>query len=215
MKIVLVGYMASGKSKIGKELSNNVGIPFYDLDEIIAEKDSNAIIFRVQIESSEKQLTSNAKIFKDLNIFEYKQDIFYKYCTGVFPNDLDGAKNLKNSLIEKGYNNAFVVAFLNGERISIEKAINLAKNLLLEIAKANTLHNSIGYEELKTKPKCWENNDPKAPCWYHEFEFAGQWFGNYMISAVMLKSELNKEEFKIVNNYIKKMYKKFLKPIQF
>ena len=30
--------------------------------------------------------------------------------------------------------------------------INLAKNLLLEIAKANTLHNSIGYEELKTKP---------------------------------------------------------------
>ena len=97
--------------------------------EIIAEKDSNAIIFRVQIESSEKQLTSNAKIFQDLNIFEYKQDIFYKYCTGVFPNDLEGAKNLKKSLIEKGYNNAFVVAFLNGERISIEKAINLAKNL--------------------------------------------------------------------------------------
>ena len=73
--------------------------------------------------------------------------------------------------------------------------INLAKNLLLEIAKVNTLHNSIGYEELKTKPKCWENNDPKAPCWYHEFEFAGQWFGNYMISAIMLKSELDKEEF--------------------
>ena len=93
--------------------------------------------------------------------------------------------------------------------------INIAKSLLIQMAEVNTLHNSIGYIELKEKPKCWENNDPDSPCWYHEFEFAGQWFGNYMINALMLKSELNKEEFKIVNKYIKKMYKKFLKPIQF
>ena len=93
--------------------------------------------------------------------------------------------------------------------------INIAKDLLLEIAEANTLYKSISYKELKKKGRCWKDNNPKAPCWYHEYEFAGQWFGNYMISAVMLKSELNKEEFKIVNNYIKKMYKKFLKPIQF
>ena len=93
--------------------------------------------------------------------------------------------------------------------------INIAKDLLLEIAKASTLYNSISYKELEKKGRCWKDNNPKAPCWYHEYEFAGQWFGNYMISAVMLKSELNKEEFKIVNNYIKKMYKKFLKPIQF
>ena len=100
-----------------------------------------------------------------------------------------------------------------GEKNQIN--VNIAKDLLLEIAKANTLYNSISYKELKKKGKCWKDNNPKAPCWYHEYEFAGQWFGNYMISAVMLKSELNKEEFKIVNNYIKKMYKKFLKPIQF
>ena len=93
--------------------------------------------------------------------------------------------------------------------------INIAKDLLLEIAKTNTLYNSISYKELKKKGRCWKDNNPKAPCWYHEYEFAGQWFGNYMISAVMLKSELNEDEFKIVNNYIKKMYKKFLKPIQF
>ena len=93
--------------------------------------------------------------------------------------------------------------------------IDIAKSLLIQMAKVNTLHNSIGYNELKEKPKCWENNDPNSPCWYHEFEFAGQWFGNYMINAVMLKSELNNEEFKIVDKYIKKMYKKFLKPIQF
>jgi hypothetical protein len=93
--------------------------------------------------------------------------------------------------------------------------IDIAKSLLIEMAEANTLYNSIGYEELQKKPKCYENSDQDAPCWYHEYEFASQWFGNYMITAIWLKSELNEKELKIVNKYIKKMYKKFLKPIQF
>jgi shikimate kinase len=38
MKIYLVGYMASGKSKIGKELSETTGLSFYDLDEVFEEK---------------------------------------------------------------------------------------------------------------------------------------------------------------------------------
>ena len=33
----------------------------------------------------------------------------------------------ENELIEKGFNHAFVAAFMNGERISIEKAIKLAE----------------------------------------------------------------------------------------
>ncbi|WP_329806614.1 shikimate kinase [Flavobacterium facile] len=35
MKIILVGYMASGKSTIGKLLSESLGILFYDLDDLI------------------------------------------------------------------------------------------------------------------------------------------------------------------------------------
>lgn len=35
MKIILVGYMASGKSSIGKLISESLHIPFYDLDHII------------------------------------------------------------------------------------------------------------------------------------------------------------------------------------
>ena len=93
--------------------------------------------------------------------------------------------------------------------------IDIGKDLLLRIAKADTLYNSIGYEELKKKPRCWVNNDPDSPCWYHEFEFAGQTFSNFMIAAIYLRSEFNKEELKEMNRYIKKMYKKFLKPIQF
>ena len=95
------------------------------------------------------------------------------------------------------------------------KNIDLAKKFLIEIAQANTLYDSIGYNELKNKPKCWKNSDVNAPCWYHEYQFARDVFGNYMIIALLLKSELNEKEFKIVNSYIKKMYKKFLKPKQF
>ena len=93
--------------------------------------------------------------------------------------------------------------------------LDMGKDLLLRIAKADTLYNSISYEELQKKPRCWVNNDPDSPCWYHEFEFAGQTFGNFMIAAIYLRSEFNKEELKEMNRYIKKMYKKFLKPIQF
>ena len=45
-KIILVGYMGSGKSTIGKVLSENVGIPFYDLDEII-EKHENMSVKKI------------------------------------------------------------------------------------------------------------------------------------------------------------------------
>ena len=74
--------------------------------------------------------------------------------------------------------------------------LDIGKDLLLRIAKADTLYNSISYEELQKKPRCWVNNDPDSPCWYHEFEFAGQTFGNFMIAAIYLRSEFNKEELK-------------------
>jgi shikimate kinase len=38
MKIYLVGYMASGKSKLGKELSGMTGLSFYDMDDVFEER---------------------------------------------------------------------------------------------------------------------------------------------------------------------------------
>ena len=43
MKIVLLGYMASGKSSIGKELSENRILPFIDLDAYIESKEEMTI----------------------------------------------------------------------------------------------------------------------------------------------------------------------------
>ena len=89
--------------------------------------DSSGLVFRVQIETSDRKISVNSSRFQGLDVFEYQENNIFKYCTGTFKNDLAGAKNYKNELIEKGFNHAFVAAFLNGERISIEKAIKLAE----------------------------------------------------------------------------------------
>ena len=85
------------------------------------------LVFKVQIETSNKAISTKSSHFKGLEIFEYHDNTLFKYCTGSFANDLQGAKNYKNELVQMGFTNAFVVAFLDGERISIEKAINLAE----------------------------------------------------------------------------------------
>lgn len=49
-KIILVGYMGSGKTTIGKELSLLTGLPFVDLDAYIEEKENLSIqeIFKIK-----------------------------------------------------------------------------------------------------------------------------------------------------------------------
>ena len=43
MHIILLVYMASGKSTIGKQLSKKLGIPFLDLDTYIYEKENKSV----------------------------------------------------------------------------------------------------------------------------------------------------------------------------
>jgi N-acetylmuramoyl-L-alanine amidase len=92
-----------------------------------AEMPSSEVFFSVQIVSSAEKLTLDAEKFKGVPVKEYMQDNLYKYYTGIFVKDLDGAKKHKVTMQEKGFSSAFVIAFSNGERISIEKAIKLAE----------------------------------------------------------------------------------------
>ncbi len=45
MRIFLIGFMASGKSTIGKKLANKLNLPFVDLDNYIEEKFNTTIRF--------------------------------------------------------------------------------------------------------------------------------------------------------------------------
>ncbi len=85
------------------------------------------VIFRVQIETSSTKIAATSSRFKGYQVFEYLQDNFYKYTVGTFVGDYKSANDYKNKMREEGFVNAFVVAFLNGERINLEKAIKLAQ----------------------------------------------------------------------------------------
>lgn len=42
--IFLIGFMASGKTSKGKKLATKLGVPFYDLDQIIEERKGKTIV---------------------------------------------------------------------------------------------------------------------------------------------------------------------------
>ena len=85
------------------------------------------VVFRVQIETSSTKITATSSRFKGFQVFEYVQDNLYKYTVGTFVGDYKSANEYKAKMKEEGFVNAFVVAFLNGERINLEKAIKLAQ----------------------------------------------------------------------------------------
>lgn len=85
------------------------------------------IVFRIQVETSETKISPTSTRFKRHEVYEYQQDRLFKYTVGEFVNDFTAANNYKNELRQKDFPNAFVVAFQNGERISLEKAIKLAE----------------------------------------------------------------------------------------
>ena len=85
------------------------------------------VVFRVQILTNPSKLPANSPRFKgQKNVFEYFQDNLYKYTVGVFVNDYKSANDYKNNLRQGGFESAFVVAFINNERVDLQKAITLA-----------------------------------------------------------------------------------------
>jgi N-acetylmuramoyl-L-alanine amidase len=91
------------------------------------ENPKDQVLFRVQIETSDKKISLTSPKFKGFKVFEYTQDNLYKYTVGEYVKDYKGANEYKNQMREQGFSHAFVVAFMNGERINLEKAIKLAE----------------------------------------------------------------------------------------
>ncbi|WP_299013582.1 shikimate kinase [uncultured Polaribacter sp.] len=72
MKIILLGYMASGKTSIGKKLAKNLSLNFLDLDDYIQEKENMTIpeIFKVKGEIYFRKIENTYL----LEILEMEQD---------------------------------------------------------------------------------------------------------------------------------------------
>jgi len=118
-----VDEMKGVKPTVPFELQNIT--PIVVNEPLITQDDK--VTFRVQIETSGSKVSLNSSRFKGVQVWEYQQDKLFKYTAGTFENDYEAASKFKNEMREKGFQYAFVVAFYNGERISLDKAIKLAK----------------------------------------------------------------------------------------
>jgi N-acetylmuramoyl-L-alanine amidase len=114
-------------SKTTNSIPVETNDPFTQEQSTDTNDQLNKVVFKVQIETSETQLPPTASKFKGLTVFEYRQDNLYKYTVGSFEEDFKAANAYKNELRSTGFAHAFVVAFQNGERINLEKAIKLAQ----------------------------------------------------------------------------------------
>jgi N-acetylmuramoyl-L-alanine amidase len=94
-----------------------------DTKKTASKQDTTQILFKVQISASGRKMDLEPRNFKGLrNISMDYENSAYKYMYGETP-DYDESKNLLEEAKAKGYKSAFLVAFKNGNKISIQEAV--------------------------------------------------------------------------------------------
>ena len=89
----------------------------------VVNKDSSVSIFKVQLSASVKKVELISSNFKGLkNITMASDGKYYKYMYGEVSN-YEEAKKLLQEAKSKGYDSAYLIAFKNGEMISVQDAI--------------------------------------------------------------------------------------------
>jgi N-acetylmuramoyl-L-alanine amidase len=98
--------------------------PINQTTSVVIDNKPN-VVFKVQFLSTGKLLKSNSPEFKGLrNVDNYHYLGMYRYTVGNEP-DFDSATNLQRTIRTQGFRDAFVVAFINGERATIQDAQKL------------------------------------------------------------------------------------------
>jgi N-acetylmuramoyl-L-alanine amidase len=86
---------------------------------------SDRPVFKIQIMVADSKLKSNDKRLKGLNADYYTENGVYKYTYGE-SEDYNEILKIKKQISDK-FKDAFVIAFLNGEKINTGKAIEMFK----------------------------------------------------------------------------------------
>ncbi|MDP4292353.1 MAG: N-acetylmuramoyl-L-alanine amidase, partial [Bacteroidota bacterium] len=84
--------------------------------------------FRVQFMTSDKEIPLSSSEFKEIpNVKKYIQNQIYKYTAGDEQTPRD-AEKIRQIVAAKGYHDAFVLPFLNENRITMKDALIMIKN---------------------------------------------------------------------------------------
>jgi hypothetical protein len=122
-KIVQIVVVAS------KSYLNPGDTVFFSMPELPTVKSENSIQnfsegveYRVQVFASKASHSLDSPIFKHVeNIEEVFDGALYRYYVGQFFS-LAEAKAFRQTIVDRGIEDGFIVAFLNGERISLDQA---------------------------------------------------------------------------------------------
>lgn len=130
----LASAMAKAITKYKKGVDDNTGNFEYNIEtndesKVYSEKKIiKNTIFKVQIAAGSKKIEPKPYNFKGLKgISREKSDGLYKYYFG-YTSDYNEAQNLQLEAKKKGYKDSYLVAFKDGKRISLEKALKQDAN---------------------------------------------------------------------------------------
>ena len=107
------------------EVEGEVPEDYTDRTDETHAKENQDIVFKVQIITSSKPIPLDSPNFEGIkDVKEYISGGWYKYTAGE-ERDLKSVYSLQEDIRKKGFKSAFVVAFNNDKRISLQKAIKL------------------------------------------------------------------------------------------
>jgi N-acetylmuramoyl-L-alanine amidase len=93
-------------------------------EEVVLEKtipDTGSLVFKVQFMTSPRKIELSDKRFSKLQTVEmYEHNGLFKYTSGRF-STANAAQKLQQQMKQQGYSDAFVVAFENNRRISMDE----------------------------------------------------------------------------------------------
>ena len=112
------------KGKEGKETKKS-SIQQTVTKEVKSTAKESRPVFKIQIMASDTKLKSNDKRFKGLKTDYYREKGFYKYTYGE-SEDYNEIVRLKKQISSK-FKDAFIIAFLDNEKINTQKAIEMFK----------------------------------------------------------------------------------------
>lgn len=122
-----------GQSEISSSIAYSIKkyVAQLKLNTVVSYEDqsskvsSTGVVYKVQIASSKTKLATKSYNFKGLqNVTRDKVGAYYKYFYGNTSNYSKIVKELSKAK-QKGYKTAWIVAFKNGEKISVQEALKM------------------------------------------------------------------------------------------
>lgn len=113
------------RDRVYNEIRKNSNEPF-DSEEIATQ--ASRVEFKIQLASSTNKIEPKSYNFKGLRNVEIKKDgKYYRYYYGNTSSYSSIQKSLKVAQ-SKGYKDAFLMGFVDGERVDLKEAIKLGNN---------------------------------------------------------------------------------------